>query len=436
MAEISGPGGITDITTLNGLFKEVYGPDLRDVQPKDTKLVSKFPFSARKRHGKAYNVPVLLKREQGFTYAASGSGAFALGGNVPGKTENATVVGAEMVIQGALSYDAASRSRGGNRRAFMQASELLVMNMYESALRRLEIALFYGQRGLGTIAAIDGDELTITTAEWAPGIWSGMEGSKLIAVSAQDYAGSNTAVTVRSAGGTPMQVASVDLPGRKVTMGSGEVAAHAAQVGDHLFFLSEITDGSSYDGNVHENFLGLHGILKSTVNIFGISPSTYSLWDASSVDVGSDDLSFQAIQEATAKATAKGMNEDSYLIIPSLTWANVMTDQAALRRFAGTDGGRGAYEVGAESIAFWTQTGRVEVVPSIYCKEGYAYLICPKDWSRIGSSDVTFERPGMEGQFFRELSANAGYELRAWSDQALFCSAPGKSVILENIVNS
>ena len=75
----------------------------------------------------------------------------------------------------------------------------------------------------------------------------------------------------------------------------------------------------------------------------------------------------------------------------------------------------------------------IEVHASLFVKEGYAYVFPPSELERIGSSDITFERPGMQGKFFREMDSANGYELRCYSDQALFCSAIGKLTILKYI---
>ena len=54
---------------------------------------------------------------------------------------------------------------------------------------------------------------------------------------------------------------------------------------------------------------------------------------------------------------------------------------------------------------------------------------------RIGSTDVTFKRPDQGDTFFREIEDAAGYELRAYSDQALLCFSPGKNTLISGIVN-
>ena len=57
-------------------------------------------------------------------------------------------------------------------------------------------------------------------------------------------------------------------------------------------------------------------------------------------------------------------------------------------------------------------------------------------FQKVGSTDVTLKRPASDGEFFRELENSAGYELRAYSDQALFCQAHGRQVLISNITNT
>ena len=111
-----------------------------------------------------------------------------------------------------------------------------------------------------------------------------------------------------------------------------------------------------------------------------------------------------------------------------------MTEQAALREFDSSYKTSMA-EAGHQELTFYGQNGRVEIVPSIYVKEGFAYVLCMDEMLRIGSSDITFRRPDQGDNFFRELENAAGYELRAYSDQALFCYAPGKCTLIKGITN-
>jgi hypothetical protein len=113
----------------------------------------------------------------------------------------------------------------------------------------------------------------------------------------------------------------------------------------------------------------------------------------------------------------------------------MLNDQAALRRYDGSYS-KQVSENGAMSIRFHSQNGEIEIEPSIYVKEGYAYLLCLDEWSRVGSTDMTFKRPGQGEEFFRDLENSAAYEMRLYSDQAVFCSSPGKNVLINAIVNA
>ena len=90
---------------------------------------------------------------------------------------------------------------------------------------------------------------------------------------------------------------------------------------------------------------------------------------------------------------------------------------------------------GAKSLKFHSQNGELEIIPSIYVKEGYAYGLALEEFMRVGSSDISFKRPGQGEEFFRDLENAAAYELRLYTDQAVFCMAPGKNVLITGIVN-
>lgn len=169
-----------DLNTLNGLFKEVYADKLENLIPEGVKLMPRIKFVSRaKQPGNFYHAPVILGLEHGVTFAGADEGAFNLNAPISGQTKDAVVRGTQLVLRSALSYAAASRSSGGGAKAFEDATKFLVQNMMRSVARKLEIELLYGQMGYGTVASVAGNVITITTAEWAPGIWVGSEGMRI-----------------------------------------------------------------------------------------------------------------------------------------------------------------------------------------------------------------------------------------------------------------
>lgn len=397
--------------TLNANFKVVYAEKINDLIPDGTKLVQKVPFSGREAMmGQLFSQPVVLGLEWGITYASSSDDAFALNAPVSGQLKEAQVRGCSMVLRSVLGYVAAARAAGGGQRAFEDSTKYLVENMMKSMSKALEVQLLYGQMGIGTVASVASNTITITTAEWAPGIWCG---------------GVNKPLEIRTSAGVLRgycSVSSVDLSARTVTV-------------DLLPAGTTGTDVIYSKGAYGNEMAGIHKILTNTGSLFGIDAGVYSdLWKASSVSAGSAALTFAKLQDAIALGVEKGLDGDTMVLVNPKAWSDLLTEQAALRQYDASYKSSVA-ENGAQEIVFFSQAGKAEIVPSVYVKEGYAYVLSMDDFSRIGSHDIQFTRPGQEGKYFRDLENNHGFELRASTDQAIFCSAPGKSVLITGIVN-
>jgi len=405
---MAGPNN--NLVTLNGLFKEVYADKLENLIPDGVKLLNMISFVSRQhQEGSLYHQPVVLGLEHGVTYSTTGD-AFTLNSAIAGQIKDAQVQGAQLVLRSILSYTAAARSVGGGTKAFEDATKFLVGNMLRSMARKLEIELFYGQVGIGVVSAIAAQTLTISTAEWAPGIWAGAE---------------SMPINFRTAGGVnhgSANVVSVDMDARTVTV---DAMPGAAVVTDILYV----------DGSFGNEFAGVHKILTNTGTLFNIDASLYNLWKGNQYPAGGAALSFTKIQSAVARAVEKGLDGAVKVLVNPRTWSNLLSDQAALRMYDSSYKSAEA-ENGAESIKFHGQNGMIEITPSTFVKEGYAYILCEEEWMRVGSTDITFKRPGQGEEFFRDLENAAGYELRCFTDQAAFCSKPGVQVLITGIVNT
>lgn len=400
-----------DLSTLNGLFKEVYAKKMENLIPDGVKLLKEIPFtSGAERTGKAYNQPVVLGHEHGVTFASSTEDAVALQAAVPGQIENASVSGNMLVLRSVMGYKSASASMGSTQ-AFEQSTKFLVGNMLRSVTKKLEIQMLYGQVGYGVIDAAGptGNVIPIAAAEWAPGIWAGAE---------------KMPIEIRNAAGNTSRgnanIVSVDFATKSITV-------------DTLPVGSVATDVIWHKGAYGKEFAGLHKIITNTGVLFGIDASEYALFKGNVYSAGSAALSLAKVEEAIATAVEKGLDSDVMVLVNPFTWSDLLTEQTAKRMF---DQSYSTSKMtnGAKEIEFYSQNGAIKVVPSIYCKQGYAYILCTEDMVRIGSSDVTFKRPGKEGEFFLDLPEMTAYELRLFCDQALFCATPAKNVLIKDIV--
>lgn len=405
-----------DFDTLNSHFKEVYADKIVDLIPEGVKLYNSIPFiGADKQNGLDYVQPVSLGLEHGFTYGGNGGTAFSLNNAVASNHERAQIRGHEMVLRSFLSVGAASRSQNG-KGAFVQETKFIVENMLKSFVRRLEVQLMYGQSGIGIVESVSGagdTVLKIEDHEWAAGIWSGSEDMPI-----DIYDGSSTLAA---------NVVSYDFDAKTVTI---DVAADPVNdVGATIY----------YKGARTNEFAGLHKIITNTGPLFNIDASAYSLWKGNVVEVGIDfagdeaRISFAKIEEGIARAMEKGLaDEETCVILNPKNWTDLLTEQVAKRQFDSSYSDA-KLKNGARELEFVGQAGLITIKSSIYCKEGYAYMICEKDFMRIGSSDITFERPGLGDKFLKLMEGFNGYEMRAYTDQALFTCCPGKTVLFTYI---
>lgn len=396
------------LATLNGLFKEVYASKLEQLIPDGVKLYKMIPFASREKQiGNNYNQPVILGAEHGITYGGPDDDAFNLNPAVAGQIKNAQVRGNPKVMRSLLGYTSASRAAGGGTKAFEDATKYLVANMLRSMHKRLEVELLYGQAGLGVVASTAGVTVTISDAEWAPGIWAG---------------GENMPIEIRNAAGNVSRgtatITNVSLETKTLTLSAlpgGTVA----------------TDVIWYFGAYGNEFAGLHKIITNTGSLFGIDASVYSLWKGNAY-ASAGVLSLEKIELAVAKAVEKGLDSDLTCIVNPSVFGVLVADEAALRKYDSSyKPAQG--ENGFSSLKFHALNGVVTIEPSIHCKQGYAYLMEKNSFMRIGSSDVTFKRPAAEGEFFRDVENSAAYEMRLWTDQALFTPTPGHNVVITGI---
>jgi hypothetical protein len=316
-----------------------------------------------------------------------------------------------MLLRSVIAYDLLASAPAKGQRAFENATKYIVQAMAESISKKLEVSLMYGQNNIGVVKAgsVVGSSIEIVAAEWAPGIFAG---SKDMEVEVFDP----TFATSRGV----FKISAVDFDLKKLTF-----TTSAAAIQDLDVILPK--GANSKEG------AGLHKILSNTGVLFDINAAQYELWKGNVENVGGE-LTFDVLIKKMARPVEKGLESDVVCIVNPKTWSSLMKDQAALRRFDSSYSTK-KLENGTMAIEFFHQAGKIEVHSSIYCKEGYAYVIAPEDFLRIGATDITFSLPGLPDNFLVIAPNNAGYELRCYSNQSLFCKSIGKTLLLTGITH-
>jgi hypothetical protein len=395
------------VNSLDALFKRVWGDGAIKALPRFAKFQEEIPFSKRERLGDMYVVPVVLQFEHGFSYGVYQDGAFTLNAAVAGKILQAQIRGTMIVLRSQLSYEDIFKAAEAGPAAFESATSLVVENMQRSFAKRQELSFIYGQQGLGTVSANSSGTLTLTDATWAPGMWSGMKDCILEA-----WDGITATQTQHNG---DLTISSVSMANKTVTVTGTNNSVVAADV---LYFKGARTS------TAYKECAGFDKIMTNTGSLFNIDAASYELWKSSSRAV-SGPFSMLAALNGVSDAQNLGLDDDAKLYAPTKRWNALNADQAALRRY-------GAYtakaENGSEGIVYHSVNGQTEIVAHPFIKEGESFLIVnpKKRVMRVGATDITFRRPGMQENIFRELTDNAGLELRAFSDQAVLITLPAQ----------
>lgn len=395
---------------LQGLFKRVYADNIERLVPEGVKLVNKIKFSQGNKLGERFIQPVNLTLEHGFTYGGTNGGAFTLNDATGGTTKNAEVQSTELVLRSTIPMSSVLRSQNVPEAAFVAATKHVVKNMVDSFYKRLEADIIHGQTAYGVrTGAAAANAIVIDAAQWASGLWSGAVGMPV-----DLYIDGSVSPVSRN-------ITAVDLDTKTLTVDGAALAA-ATSV--------EVYPKGGKTGA----FQGIKSILTTSGSVFGINNTVFNLWKGNSVSNSSAALSFDKLTPAISKAVAKGLDGELYACVSNLTWDDLMVDLAA-KRSLDSSYRSSSVEHGHESIRFHSQNGLIVVEPSIYCKEGEALLLDLKSFERVGSSDVNFNQPEGMGKYMKVLDNAHGYDVRAYTDQALFCKAPGRNAIITDIVN-
>lgn len=421
------------IADLTGFFKRVYSDKIIQLVPEANKIIKGTRFDQKDRIGDSYEQPVIVSQEQGVTYAGPTAGAFALEQAEAMSTRNASVQSFQMMIRGQMGYDVAMRA-STDENSFARSTALQVKNMLASISKRLEIQFLHGQSttGIGTVSTggISGTGTTriviIDEANFAPGIWAGLTNASIVFRT-------NAPALVSTGADSRFKIVSVNYATRAVTLSctttGGTALDTAIAAGTCAIYFATAYTGTT----VYNECLGISSILSVTSGpLFGCDSD---LFKGNVYSAGNAPLNFTKINEALETAVSVGgLQEKVKVWVAPKTWNSLLNDLAANRQYDQSYKNT-ELENGAQAIVFYSMAGRIEIEVHPMVKRGEAFIIPDGVLKRIGSTDITFNNPKTGKEIFRELNDNAGFEMRAYCDQAIFIEEPRKCVYINSIVN-
>lgn len=423
-------------STLDGLFKIVYGEGPIKAIPEVSILQKKIKFESAEKIGKSYNFPVILTSEAGVTYIAAGAGVTTLNDAIAAQLKEASVDANQIIIRGQMDYEAAAKAAKG-KAAFKSATECLVMNLQETGSRRVEMAMIYGQSstGLGVAdtsanASATQTVCTLTAASWAPGIWAGAENSQV------NFFKSSDDSLISSSTDAIFTIAAIDFDNKTLTVngtatGITALDTHLSSGDAYIHWKGAKTNSTTWS-----EMVGLQKIATNTGSLFGISATTYSLWGGSTYSFGSAAVTVAKLLNMAGKAVSKGglMGEADIFLSPK-SFMNLTGTMTDLRR---QNGGQKETEGigGFESVTLMGPNGKLNIVPHPMWKEGECLLVPVKQVRRIGSQEFSFQTPGRDDELFLHIPDKNAYELRMYTAQAVVALKPAQLVYGNNITNT
>lgn len=416
-------------TLASGIFKERYASHIVDAIPEWTHILKRVKYEKGLAVGNKFHFPVVLADEAGFTHAANNAGDYALNGAIAFETQDAQVSPSQITLVSRISYDAFTQSLASEA-AFERLSKMLLERMTGSMSRRLEVLMLYGGSGLAVTASsanVNATKTTVTftAASWADGIWAGAKNQTI-----NFY---NGATLVSSGADAVFTVFSVDAANYKITVTGTATGISALD--------TSIAGGARtvfYQGAKGAEMTGLNTIVTNTGSLFNIDAATYDLWAGNSYSAASGPLTFNKLQNAVAQVVGRGLDKATQVLVNHKTWSNLLTDQAAVRRFDSSYSKTKA-EAGSESLQFHSQNGLMEVLAHPCVKEGEAFILPLEDVRRIGagSSDMMFmPQSASNEEYFQYVPGFNSYEIRLYSNQAIIDELPARTIKVTSIVNS
>jgi hypothetical protein len=432
-------GAISNGDTVN-LFKECYG-DLQDHMPEDFPLQKDIPYSPSQKVGEKFVEAVVLTFESGISLLGSTMDAFELNSAVAGSVKQAEVTPYQTVLRSVIPYGVISRSAGGGKVAFFDATKYLVKNNIRSHSSILEMIRLYGQyagllgyvsyysgsyrgvaltNGTGTVNGIAftnginaaGGYILFQKGYFAAGNWVAREGIVVQQVSTTAVVGEGKLLAVEPDYG----YIQVDF-----------TPTAASSATSHRMCLKGMLDA--------KEAIGAFNIMTNATTLFGISTSSYSLWKGNVVSCNNTKFSLAWLQLGVAQAVARGgLDGDLIVYVNPRTWSRLVVTEAGMRMYDSSYKGGSEAENGFESICFYHQTGKATVKAHRYMMEGFALAIHQQDWSRSGSAgEISFNVPGIDKDLIYPAENTSAYIMQSYSDQYLFNHAPARSILFTQI---
>lgn len=411
--------------TLNGLGKRVFG-ELVKTLPDFAILQREFPFDSKAQTGDEYEEEIVLSRSQGVTFNKTlRRGVATLNAVRTMQTAPARITPSEIIMREQIALGMMSSAESAGERAYEGALPMLMASIYESHRFYIELAMLYGASptGIGVVESVGAGTttrvVTLTSASWATGIWSQMEGA---AIDCYDVTG----VTKRNAT-APFVISLVNPSARQITLTGVSAELGALVLTD--FFVPILAKNEMMDG--------IDKQLTNTGSLYGIDASVYTMWRPNQVSALDAPPTLDILFRALKAPVGRGLIAKRMLAyVNEALFTDIASDATTLRTF--TEDQKAGVEQGTHKLVVNGSNNNVlEIISHPMVKQADGFIINKKDWVRGGDTDITNGLPkngsaGAEQMFFNLQDVTA-MEFREFSSQFFFGRRPSHQTKITNI---
>jgi hypothetical protein len=418
--------GEIGVAEVNGLAKRVYDKSgIAAWLPEQSIFQRAMSWEKGTRKvGESYQIPVVVRMPNGFTYVGSTGVATALNNPVNMVIKQASVTPFELDLREQAVWTALSRAAAEDEGSFAQLNTTMQKAMKQAASTRLEIALIHGQRGLGVVDSVTDltgglANIVITVGSWAPGMWW--------AVGEGAFLDSFTSTTKNNTG--TLQISGITASTRtiKVTY-TGTIASDCA-AGDVLYFKG------AWDGTTYTE---MPGVLAQSANTsgtsLGLSAGTYSQWAGNTYDV-SGNISSDIVEDAAGQLRDRGVSGKLSFACSNKCFGSLMSELKQLR-VIDSSYQPAVGKQGFKSVAYYSpDIGEIEVINHSFFKNGEAWLGSFDVTARVGSSDIMFGVPGINNDcpVWEKVAGYNTAEITLFTDQVGVVKVPSHTMTLTGI---
>lgn len=405
--------GTTNFQDIIGNYKKFYPKGWKDnvLPPRSTYVYSETDFS--KGLGEKVNFPVVLGYPQSFSFPGTADTSTNYATSVSSVIKMAEADGYRFNLTVDINEKMITRAQASEG-AFKRIMGVYHTHLLLAGTRMMEEMCIDGQSSRGRVTSSTNVDTTTTWVNFTDGYWSGgkwffKQNGYISFFNASD----NSAVGQDA---NKYQIIGYDSASKRI-----KVTGSANDISDLDTFLATTTDADIYPFGVYVNgsyneFAGVRKFASNASTLFGLNAANYAMWNGS-VQTLASTINFNKIIQSIAEFTDKEFEGDLALCVNPLRWADILNDQAALRRYDKQI----TVDVsnGGKRILFASENGTVEIVGHNKVMERQG-LIFPKKGAmmRVGSIDLQIEDP-QTGESIYKLPDSDDYRMVLRNDQVL-----------------